>query len=796
MNHRRIAFALLLASVLAWTARTSTTDIVLVQKGALWKYLDQGSNQGTAWRTTAFVDSSWPSGSAQLGYGDGDETTVVGFGPDANNKYVTTYFRRTFTVSDPTLFQSLTLNLLRDDGAVVFLNGTEVFRTNMPSGAIAYNTLASVAIGGAEESTFYTASISPTLLAAGTNVLAVEVHQANGTSTDVSFDAELIASTNLQLTRGPYLQMGTPSSIVVRWRTSGPSDSQVRYGTDPSNLIGTVNAAPLTTEHEVAVSGLSPNTRYYYSVGSTTQTLAGGNANYTFVTAPVTGAAVPTRVWVLGDSGTADANARAVRDSYYQFAGSTAPNLWLMLGDNAYEQGLDTEYQAAVFDMYPATLRQSVLWPTLGNHDGAAANSSTGTGPYYDMFTLPAAGQAGGLASGTEAYYSFDYGNIHFICLESFETNRAAGSPMMTWLQNDLASTAQRWTIAFWHHPPYSKGSHDSDVDTELREMRQNALPLLEAAGVDLVLSGHSHSYERSFLIDGHYGLSGTFTASMKKDGGSGREDGTGAYQKPTSGPAAHEGAVYAVAGSSGQIAGGALNHPAMYVSFNLLGSMALDVVNNRLDAKFIDNTGAVRDYFTILKGSSPAAPTITTTTLPDATIGAAYSTVVSATGGATPYSWSIAAGLLPNGLAIDSSSGTIAGVPSGPAGTSTFDVRVAGNDGLLSAPRTLTISVASGEAIPGPFNKSLPKKEAKNVATSVVLSWTASSGAASYEYCYDTSNDNACAGSWQNAGTLRRAAIAGLLRNTTYFWQVRARNTAGTTSANNGTWWRFTTAR
>ena len=171
----------------------------------------------------------------------------------------------------------------------------------------------------------------------------------------------------------------------------------------------------------------------------------------------------------------------------------------------------------------------------------------------------------------------------------------------------------------------------------ELSEMRENALPILEAAGVDLVLSGHSHSYERSFLIDGHYGLSSTFTAGMKKDGGSGREAGTGVYHKPTAGPAPHDGAVYAVAGSSGQIGGGPLNHPAMYVSLNVLGSMVIDVVNDRLDAKFIDNspTGTVRDYFTIVKGPLPStAPTITTATLPDGTIDSTYSSGLSATDG------------------------------------------------------------------------------------------------------------------------------------------------------------------
>src|SRR4029077_15138119 len=141
-----------------------------------------------------------------------------------------------------------------------------------------------------------------------------------------------------------------------------------------------------------------------------------------------------------------------------------------------------------------------------------------------------------------------------------------AGSPMMTLLQNDVASTTQRWTIAFWHHPPYSKGSHDSDVDYELTQMRTVAVPILEAAGVDLVLNGHSHSYERSFLIDGHYGLSSTFSPGMKLDPGDGRLGGDGPYAKPDQ-RTPHAGEVVAVAGSSAQTSGGALNHPAMAFS-------------------------------------------------------------------------------------------------------------------------------------------------------------------------------------------------------------------------------------
>ncbi len=196
-----------------------------------WKYLDNGSNQQTAWRGLGFADGGWAAGNAELGYGDGDEATVVSYGPNSGAKYITTYFRQTFNVSDPSLFQSLSLSLVRDDGAVVYLNGTEVFRSNMPTGTIAYTTPATSAI---EETTDNT-SINPALLQAGSNVLAVEIHQANGTSTDISFNAQLVASTStLQLTRGPYLQTGTPSSVVVRWRTNAPSNSHVTYGPESS----------------------------------------------------------------------------------------------------------------------------------------------------------------------------------------------------------------------------------------------------------------------------------------------------------------------------------------------------------------------------------------------------------------------------------------------------------------------------------------------------------------------------------------------------------------------------------
>ena len=313
----------------------------------------------------------------------------------------------------------------------------------------------------------------------------------------------------------------------------------------------------------------------------------------------------------------------AVRDAYKaKVAAESRPtDLWLMLGDNAYYDGTDYQYEAAVFDMYPEILRQAPIWPTRGNHDKSVTLGSGANAPYYDIFTLPAAGEAGGLSSGTEAYYAFDHANIHFIVLDSFGSSNAPGSAMLSWLENDLMSTDQDWVIAYWHHPPYTKGSHNSDIESRLIQMRENALPILEKYGVDLVLGGHSHSYERSFLLTGHYDVSGTLAPSMILDNGDGREGGDGAYFKDGSAPLANDGVVYTVAGSSGKVTGsGLLNHPAMFYSIKNLGSVVLDVDGNRLDAVFISQTGAVLDSFTMINGVDVTPPTILSADAGDAT--------------------------------------------------------------------------------------------------------------------------------------------------------------------------------
>jgi hypothetical protein len=234
----------------------------------------------------------------------------------------------------------------------------------------------------------------------------------------------------------------------------------LHFGTAEASLTETVTHAVLKTSHELHVTGLSPDTLYYYSVG--TPVLASGPTYY-FTTHPPVDTKRPYRFWVLGDPGTGTATQTAVRDAFNSYNGATKVDGVLLLGDNAYDTGTDTEYQTKFFNIYPTRLRNTAFWPCFGNHDAGSANSGTQTGVYYSNFTMPRLAECGGVASGTKAYYSFDYGNIHFVCLDSEGSSRSGSGAMAQWLQADLSANWRDWTVAFWHHPPYSKGNHDSD---------------------------------------------------------------------------------------------------------------------------------------------------------------------------------------------------------------------------------------------------------------------------------------------------------------------------------------------
>lgn len=166
------------------------SPVSLIAPGAIWRYCDtNGLDLGTAWRASSYNDSTWRSGPSKLGFGDPATTTV-----DSTPTRVTTYFRTRFTLTNPGTVSNLIFGVMRDDGAVVYLNGTEVFRTGMPGGVIENRTLALSAISGAEETTWFTnTTTSPSLLVPGVNVVAVEVHQGSESSSDLGFNLLLVA---------------------------------------------------------------------------------------------------------------------------------------------------------------------------------------------------------------------------------------------------------------------------------------------------------------------------------------------------------------------------------------------------------------------------------------------------------------------------------------------------------------------------------------------------------------------------------------------------------------------------
>jgi subtilisin-like proprotein convertase family protein len=210
-----------------------TLDVTLISTGSVWKYLDTGVDQGTAWKEPDFEDGSWPSGPAELGYGDTTEgrpeATVLEFGGVANRKHITYYFRQSFLLENSGGFSNLTVHLMRDDGGVVYLNGTEVFRSNMPTGAVVFGTLANGAVNKLNESTFFTNNINPSLLRNGTNWVAVEIHQSAPESSDISFD---LALTGIQFS----------SPIII----TQPRDLSVSAGSRAEFSVTAVGAPPLS----------------------------------------------------------------------------------------------------------------------------------------------------------------------------------------------------------------------------------------------------------------------------------------------------------------------------------------------------------------------------------------------------------------------------------------------------------------------------------------------------------------------------------------------------------------------
>jgi acid phosphatase type 7 len=424
------------------------------------------------------------------------------------------------------------------------------------------------------------------------------------------------------VTRGPYLQNANHNAITVKWRTDSLTDSKLRFGPSPGNLTRVVSDTTPTYDHTLRISGLWPDSTYYYVAGSSTTDLEGDDSNHYFHTNPIPGTVRPIKIWALGDFGRGNAQEVWVRNSYQRYADSIRQaDAWIWLGDNAYDTGADSQYTQRVFNVYDSVFDHQVFWPTPGNHDYYSVNASSlppfHTGPYYSIIEVPTQGEAGGVPSGGEMYYSFDYGNVHLISLNSelgswiFSNN----TPLIQWLEADLQANTQPWTIVYFHQPPHTKSSHNSDNfwENNMIAMRVNIMPIVEQYGVDLVLAGHSHAYERSKLMYGFYNWSWLYAPIYEVDGSSGNAQLGEEYHKALSGPNGNLGTVYAVVGNGGStFSFPALNHPIMYTGWGCdtcVGSLMIDVHDDTLRGQYLSSAGVIRDEFTILKDLTIAVP-------------------------------------------------------------------------------------------------------------------------------------------------------------------------------------------
>ena len=216
-----------------WSIGQSSGTILnktFIPKGSTWQYLDIGSYPGATWYNATFDDTTWKSGPAKFGYGGDGEITKINYGPNANSKYITTYFRKHFTADSLTSLSTVTVNLVRDDGAVVYLNDQEEFRSNMPtSGEILFSTLASDSQGAPEETAVFPYTVPVSHLKEGDNVISAEVHQNPASSSDLGFELEMTATGGSVTTIGGVPLRPGINRVIVETYASPDGSGPVLY---------------------------------------------------------------------------------------------------------------------------------------------------------------------------------------------------------------------------------------------------------------------------------------------------------------------------------------------------------------------------------------------------------------------------------------------------------------------------------------------------------------------------------------------------------------------------------------
>lgn len=394
-----------------------------------------------------------------------------------------------------------------------------------------------------------------------------------------------------------YLQMGGPQQMTLRWGTARPGAATVHYGLSATDLKQTLSETQSVTNHRLTLKGLQADSVYYYRIRQNDQWLS--DEPQSFRTSPLVGTNRATRIWLLGDPGKwrkkVPVRDQAIKWLQHHPRAALPPlDLVLSTGDQAYPNATYAEYKQEFLLPYAAVFKNIPIWPVKGNHDARRR-------AFYRLFDQPVDAELGGVASGDRHYFSFDYAQVHIVMLDNHAMDLSSDAPMLQWLRHDLMVNKQRWTLVLFHYPPYTRGTYDSDKKHRKDRMgltRRNILPILEQAGVDMVIVGHSHVYERSLPLRGHYGLSDSFDASMVSTDIDNRGPWPVYVRKPDDKP--HT--IYMVLGSSGEGNKGRFDHPALPIHSAQAGSVVVDIQGDRLSSRYITESGQVFDRFDLYK--------------------------------------------------------------------------------------------------------------------------------------------------------------------------------------------------
>jgi len=334
---------------------------------------------------------------------------------------------------------------------------------------------------------------------------ATAAPNSTGPSAPARFAPVKAAAGQATLLRAPYLQNLTASSATIVWTTAEDGASEVDYGVGNYSLTAPATSTPTTTPapapynqyyvHQATLTGLDPALTYQYKIFSNGADLTpGGTA--TVRAAKPSGA--PFRFVAFGDSGDGSQNQRDVATRLLQIQ----PDLVVHTGDVIYSEATYDGLEKRYFQVYKDLIKNTWLAPSAGNHDMSYNNGKS----IADVFVNPTNGSSDPV--NRELYYSFDYGNAHFVILDNFLTF-STGSAQYDWLRNDLASTNQFWKFVVFHVPVYSSNSSQQPHDNA-KEIQYLA-PLFEQYHVDMVLNGHWHYYERMKpLLNGNVSTIGT----------------------------------------------------------------------------------------------------------------------------------------------------------------------------------------------------------------------------------------------------------------------------------------------